>query len=123
MSGASLRTLLLAVCLMIGAPAQADQYLKSVSPKASIDGFLAVCRGFEPDSACRCLVRNMVQSREGDFLVDSIATARRMDNIQKSVGMERVKALAARHNIGREEALAILAAYRSYIEAAADGCS
>lgn len=119
----SLRTLVLALCLMVGAPAQADQYLKSVSPKASIDGFLAVCRDFEPDSACRCVVRNMVQSREGDFLVDSIATARRMDNIQKSVGTERVKALAARHNMGREEAHAVLTAYRSYIEAAADGCS
>lgn len=117
-----MRILLLALCLVVAVPAQADQYLKSVSPKASIDGFLAVCRSGMPDSACRCLVRNMVQSREGDFLVDAIATARRMDNIQKTVGVERVKALSARHGVDREEALAILKDYRSYIDAAADGC-
>lgn len=118
-----MRILLLAVCLVVAVPAQADQYLKSVSPKASIDGFLAVCRGIAPDSWCRCVVRNMVQTREGDFLVDAIATARRMDNIQKSVGMERVQALANRHSMGREEALAALKAGRSYVDAAADGCS
>jgi hypothetical protein len=106
------------------APVSADEYLKSVSPKSSIDAFLAICRGEgAPDSWCRCTVRNMVQTREGDFLVDAAATGRRLNNLQQAIGTERVQALATRHGMGRDEGLAVLKASRSYLNAASDGCS
>lgn len=103
-------------------PASADEYLKSVSPKSSVDGFLAMCRAEAADPWCRCLVRTMVQTREGDFLVDAAAASRRMTNIQKSVGVERAKAVAGRHGLTREDALAILNKADDYLKSAGDSC-
>lgn len=104
-------------------PAAADEYLKSVSPKSSIDGYMAVCRQDGPDAWCRCQVRKMVQSREGDFLVDAIATGRRMDNIQKSVGMERVRTLAERHGLEIGEARSILDGGKAFIREVGRSCA
>jgi hypothetical protein len=116
------RVALLVMALVAGAPVQADQYLKSVSPKSSIDGFLAACRGEAPDAWCRCALRNLVQTREGDFLVDAVAVGRRFENIQISIGTERANALAARHGFDHPTARAILKDSRAYTEAASSSC-
>lgn len=115
-----------AFVLMLGLaamPASADEYLKSVSPKSSIDGYMAVCRQDGPDAWCRCQVRKMVQSREGDFLVDAIATGRRLDNIQKSVGVERVRVLAERHGLEIAEARSILNSGKEFIREVGQSCA
>lgn len=104
-------------------PALSDEYLKSTSPKSSIDAFMRQCRQtMASDAYCRCHVRKLVQTGEGDFLVDAIATGGRMHNLQKSIGTDRAKVLLARHNITRDDALAILDEADALLRNTGQGC-
>lgn len=115
-----------ALVLLIGlvaTSASADQYLKSTSPKSSIDSFMRLCRQeMRSDSFCRCQVGNLVKTPDGDFLVDAVAAGGRMTNIQKSVGTERARTLLDRHALTREEAMTILDGADRVFRSAGNGC-
>lgn len=104
-------------------PAAADQFLKATSPKSSIDGFMRLCRQeMASDAYCRCHVRNLVKTADGDFLVDAVATGGRLRNLQKSIGTDRATALLARHGLTREAAMAVLGESEALFRSTGQGC-